>query len=169
MGVKRNLSLLRLLRQERGGIAVEFAIIIPILLLLIFGIVDFGHAWYMDHMMSNASREGARYGTRYTTDALNQRVLPSGLTPSISNYILNNSEENGSKGGVGLAHLLPTDANAQVIPSGGGWTDTNPTTLANQDLTVTITATKNWLVIGRLIPFLGSSINLSVSTTMKCE
>ena len=169
MGAKRNSSLMRLLRQERGGIAVEFAIIIPVFLLLVFGIVDFGHAWYMDHLMSNASREGARYGTRYMTDSLNQRVMPQGLTPSISDYILHNSAENGGQGGVGLLDLLPADSTPAVTPSGRGWTETNPTILANKDLTVTVTATKNWLVIGNLIPFLGSSVNLSVSTTMKCE
>ena len=53
------------IRAERGAIAVEFAIIFPVLILLVFGIIDFGHAWYMRHMMSDASREGARYGTRY--------------------------------------------------------------------------------------------------------
>ena len=56
------------LRGEQGAIAVEFAIIFPILMVLIFGIIDFGHAWYMKQIVSNASREGARYGTRYTTD-----------------------------------------------------------------------------------------------------
>jgi hypothetical protein len=169
MEAKSYLSRLRLFRQERGGIAVEFAIIIPPLLLLVFGIVDFGHAWYMNHVMSNASREGARYGTRYVTNALSQRVLPQGLAPSISNYILNNSAENGGQGGVGLAHLLPDDAGPAVTPAGSGWTETNPTTLAGKDLTVTITARKNWLVIGRLIPGMGSYKDLSVTTTMKCE
>jgi Flp pilus assembly protein TadG len=170
MGAKRNLSLLRLFRQERGGIAVEFAIIIPILLLLVFGIVDFGHAWYMDHLMSNASREGARYGTRYvTTGANNNRVMPQSLTPSISDYILHNSDENGGQGGMALLNLLPEDSSPTVTPSGSGWTETNPTTLANKHLTVTVTARKNWLVIGRLIPGFGSYKDLSVTTTMKCE
>ena len=61
------------MRAERGAVAVEFAIVVPIFLLLVFGIVDFGHAWYMKQIVSNASREGARYGTRYS-------VLPQ--TPS---------------------------------------------------------------------------------------
>ena len=55
------------MRGERGGVAVEFAIILPVLMLLVFGIIDFGHAWYMRHLMSDGSREEARYGTRYQT------------------------------------------------------------------------------------------------------
>jgi Flp pilus assembly protein TadG len=170
MDAKRNLSLLRMLRQERGGIAVEFAIVLMVLLLLVFGIIDFGHAWYMDHMMSNASREGARYATRYyTITGTENRTLPQNLNPSIADYVKYNSEENGGNGGCGLIHMLPEDANLQVTPSGPGLTTTDPTQVAGKDLTVTITARKSWFVIGNLVPGMGSYKDLTVSTTMKCE
>jgi hypothetical protein len=161
----------RLIRREHGGVALEFAIIFPVLVLLLFGIIDFGHAWYMEHLLSNASREGARYGTRYITDVHKDRVFPQNLTPSISNYILYNSAENGNLGGWGLSHLLPSDANPQVSLSGDGYNNTSgdATTLVGEDLTVTITARKTWFVIGRLLPWLGSYKTLKVSTTMKCE
>ena len=70
---------------EHGAVAVEFAIILPILLLLVFGIVDFGHACYMKHVLQNSCREGARYATRYQTkdDGSGNRLLPNALTPSI--------------------------------------------------------------------------------------
>ena len=71
------------MRAEHGGVAVEFAIIFPVLMLLVFGIIDFGHAWYMKHMMSDASREGARYATRYETDATGHRILPKNLSPTV--------------------------------------------------------------------------------------
>jgi len=150
-------------------VAVEFAIILPILLLLVFGIIDFGHAWYMDHLLSNASREGARYGTRYVTDVNSHRLLPTTLTPSIENYIKYTSAENGGLGGWGLVHLVPSDANTQVAVTGPATTTTVPSALAGKDLTVSITARKTWLVIGRLIPGLGSFKDLTVQTTMKCE
>jgi hypothetical protein len=170
MAVKRNLSLLRLFRLERGGVAVEFAIVLMVLLLLVFGIIDFGHAWYMNHMMSNASREGARYATRYySITGTENRKLPQNLTPSIADYVKYNSAENGGKGGCGLIHLLPEDANLQVTPSGPGFTMTDPTQVAGQDLTVSITARKNWFVIGNLVPGIGTHKDITVSTTMKCE
>jgi hypothetical protein len=159
------------IRAEHGAVAVEFAIILPVLMLLVFGIIDFGHAWYMRHLMSDASREGARYGTRYQTVPGNsvQRLLPSALSPSISNYILNTSDGNSGKGGWGLKSLLPADAVPQAVASGAGWTGTDPTVLAGKDLIVTVTATKTWFVLGTLIPGFGSSKNLKVSTTMTCE
>jgi Flp pilus assembly protein TadG len=168
MDPKNRPSLWRVFTQQRGGVAVEFAIVIPIFLLLVFGVVDFGHAWYMDHVMSNASREGARYATRYVKAGTN-RILPTNLSPSIVDYLNNTSAENSGKGGVGLAHLLPPDANPIVTPSGPGWTTTDPNQLAGKDLVVTVTARKTWLVIGYLIPGLGSYKDLTVNTTMKCE
>jgi Flp pilus assembly protein TadG len=48
--------------NERGAEAVEFALVVPVFLLLVFGVVDFG--WMINHdtMVNNASREGARLG-----------------------------------------------------------------------------------------------------------
>jgi hypothetical protein len=168
--ISRLRGFLKLFSLEQQGVsAVEFAIILPVFLLLVFGIADFGHAWYMRQIMVNASREGARYGTRYKTDALGNRVLPRDLNPSIINYVTNTSAENGSGGGWGLKTLLPSDASLVVAPGGPAATQSNPSVLAGEDLTVTITATKNWLVIGRLIPGLGTSVNMSATTDMKCE
>lgn len=47
-------------REERGQAMVEFALILPILLLLIVGIVEFGRAWHIMQVMTDAAREGAR-------------------------------------------------------------------------------------------------------------
>lgn len=58
----------RNLRAENGSIAVEFAIIIPLFLFLILGGLDFAHMFYIEHVVTTASREGARYGAKYTGD-----------------------------------------------------------------------------------------------------
>ena len=50
-------------KKERGQSMVEFVLVVPIFLVLVFGIVDFGmgiHAWLT---ITSASREGARIGT----------------------------------------------------------------------------------------------------------
>lgn len=48
------------LRDQRGSPAVEFALIAPVLMLLVFGIVQFGFAFYTYNEMFNGAREGAR-------------------------------------------------------------------------------------------------------------
>lgn len=47
-------------RWQRGAAAVEMAIIMPLLLLFIAGIVDFGRYFLVEIQLSNAAREGAR-------------------------------------------------------------------------------------------------------------
>jgi hypothetical protein len=51
-----------LLSGERGVATVEFALIMPILALIVFGIIDFGRAFYTVNNLISAVREGSRYG-----------------------------------------------------------------------------------------------------------
>ena len=48
--------------NERGAVAAEFAIVIPVLLLIVFGTMEFGMMMYGREVVTNATREGARYG-----------------------------------------------------------------------------------------------------------
>ena len=53
----------RLLRCSRGQSLVEFSLILPILMILVFGILDFGLGLRSYISLSNAVREGARYAS----------------------------------------------------------------------------------------------------------
>jgi len=46
--------------RDRGAAAVEFALVLPILLLLVFGIIDFGRALNAQLTITQAAREGVR-------------------------------------------------------------------------------------------------------------
>ena len=48
-------------RHEGGQSLVEFALVLPILLALLCGIIDFGWLYYNQITLNNAAREGARY------------------------------------------------------------------------------------------------------------
>lgn len=47
-------------RSECGAAAVEFALVVPLLLSLLFGIVEFSRAYHAQVAVSSAAREGAR-------------------------------------------------------------------------------------------------------------
>jgi len=47
-------------RGESGQSLVEFAIVLPILLAVVIGIFEFGRAWNVYQVLTNAAREGAR-------------------------------------------------------------------------------------------------------------
>ena len=51
-----------IIRNQNGGAAVEFAIILPLFIFLLFGIIEGGLLLYNQHIITNASREGARAG-----------------------------------------------------------------------------------------------------------
>ena len=46
--------------RRRGNAALDAALVFPVLMLLTFGCVEFGHYFYIKHTLQGASREGAR-------------------------------------------------------------------------------------------------------------
>jgi Flp pilus assembly protein TadG len=71
-------------RGEHGVVAVEFALVMPILLLLVFGVVEFGFMLNRDMVIGNASRDGARVASlngSYTeiTDSITGELAQSGI------------------------------------------------------------------------------------------
>ena len=46
--------------SERGAAAVEFALVLPILVLILFGVIEFGGVYNAQLMVTGAAREGAR-------------------------------------------------------------------------------------------------------------
>ena len=146
------------LRDTSGAVMVEFAVVCTVFLLIVAGIMDLGHAFYMDQVITNASREGARYGVVYATDSTGARKAPSSFSPTIKQHLLDADKWN-------LKAYLPSDANAQVTPGGTGYTSG----AAGDPLTVKVTAVKTWWMLGHFIPSLGSSKTLSATTVMRLE
>ncbi len=48
--------------NDRGAVAAEFALLLPVLMLILFGAIEFGMMMYGREVVTNATREGARYG-----------------------------------------------------------------------------------------------------------
>ena len=78
----------RRLRGERGASAVEFAMIVPLLLVLVLGIAEFGHAFSVQGTLSAATREGARVMALQNDQAAARnavRTAASTVDPGITN------------------------------------------------------------------------------------
>lgn len=83
----------RLREGDAGQALVEFALILPLMLLLLFALADFGRAFYTWLVVTNAAREGARVGaTQASTNAIEDRIYdaigpldPADLTISLIN------------------------------------------------------------------------------------
>ena len=71
----RRPSLRRFRQSDTGQTLVEFALVLPLMLILMFGIVDFGRAFYTWLTVTNAAREGARVAaTQQPSSAINTRI-----------------------------------------------------------------------------------------------
>src|SRR4051795_1940300 len=77
----------RRLRSERGASAVEFAMIVPLLLVLVLGIAEFGRAFQVQSTLSAAAREGVRTMALQNDPAQARamvRSVASSLTPALT-------------------------------------------------------------------------------------
>ncbi len=82
-------SLERNIRGERGSSAVEFAILLPVFALIIFGILEFGSA-YGDYLaIAHAAREGARLAAvgDYSESEVAKRAYPVSPTSISISYL----------------------------------------------------------------------------------
>ena len=143
----------RRLRSQRGAELIELAIVLPILLLVFAGIVDFAVMFQRYLTISNAAREGARIA-----------VLPGyGLT-DVQNRVTQYVRE-----GTGDSAASPTTTLTTVTidPDGAGGKPGFP---AAQ---VTVSLTYNYFVLGPVSGLFGggsfSSITLTVRSTMRVE
>jgi Flp pilus assembly protein TadG len=65
------------LRSARGQSLVEFAVFLPVLLLIFLGVFDLGRVYNTYIVITNAARDGAYYGSMHSTDTsgIVQRVV----------------------------------------------------------------------------------------------
>ena len=66
----------------------EFALILPVLVLLIFGITDFAMAVFSYNTIANAAREGARYGVVFPDDTAGITAAAQSLTTGLNGAAL---------------------------------------------------------------------------------
>jgi len=145
---------MKLFETSRGASAVEFAIILPLLVLLIFGIIEFSFALYDKAMITNASREGARVGIVYRIPA----VTDAEITGAVNNYLGSHLITFGGKRPRGSDPV--TGASVIVMRTGyspGG------------ELRVRIGYTYSFLVLPQFTPGFGQGINMAAETVMRME
>jgi hypothetical protein len=91
-------------RRDRGQSLIEFALVLPMLLVLFFGIIEFGNAWRIYQLVTNTAREGAREAvlpssTTFTVDSIiDERLNGSGLDASQATVILGICSGDGCRG-----------------------------------------------------------------------
>ncbi len=132
------------IRGQRGAAAIEFAIVLPILVLVLFGTVEFGLLLYDQQVITNASREGARFGIV----AASPRKTPEEIAGVVTSYC--------------GEHLITFGDDATAGPN----VNVTPGTTRGTDLTVLVTYNYDFLVLTNL--GFGQQV-LTAETVMKME
>jgi Flp pilus assembly protein TadG len=156
--------------NENGGSLVEFALVLPLLLILVGGIVDFSILFYNKQVLANACREGARAGIVNVKDSSNNKITVS--ENDVALVVMNYLEGDG---GESLERLWNVAGNATITVTARNALNAG-ITVDNlnypDDLKVTITLSDYSLLLAPLLNILGASLgdmDLSAYSIMKME
>ena len=126
-------------QSQKGNVIVEFAIILPLFLLLLFGVISFSIALYNKTVLTMATRQGARVGVVYVTGRTNTTAANTARTNALQ--------------------VCQND----LITFGSGTPTVTASVDVNNNLTVIANITYNGLYI------FSSNLPISAQTTMRLE
>jgi Flp pilus assembly protein TadG len=135
------------LKNQKGATVLEFAIVLPLLVLLIAGIIEFSLLLYDKQILTNASREGARRGIVQADPRVPEGEIRQVALDYCEDYLV-------TFGAVNTPSINP------------------PPPICTQfgdDLTVTVTYDYGFLVIPNFIPGFNKPLRLTAQTVMRCE
>ena len=103
MGMRSRVS------RDEGAAAVEFALIAPLLFMLLFGIFQFGIAWSQKEIFVQAAREGARYAAVGCEDGCGADDVAARVVEATVGYPIT--------GGAGAISVTPSPGCSSEDPS----------------------------------------------------
>lgn len=137
-------------KLQRGAAALEFAIVLPVLVLLLLGIIDFGIVMGAQTQISNAAREGARAGA---------------LTGSYSQA--EKAAKNAIAGMPGAADSSTTVTITCTTPAGANCSLIDTTSDTGSTIKVSIAYLHNW--ISPVMLGMAPTITLHADSQMRIE
>jgi Flp pilus assembly protein TadG len=137
----------------RGAAAVEMTLLAPLLFMLLFGIVEMSLLLYNQAMITNACREGARFGILFRSDPTTGQYSPATVDEIevvVNNYLAN--------------HLIG-------FPAGEAATTATPEEGLNpgDPRTVRVEYPYNFLVLPGFVNNMMTSLELSAEAVMRME
>jgi Flp pilus assembly protein TadG len=132
-------------REEEGAAAVEFAIIAGLLFMLIFGMIEYGIAFFQMQSLRAATREGARVGAvGGTPEQIRQRTIDASVG------------------------ALDSSSGIEIDPDSGCTSGTNDSVTVSVNLATVPPSTQQALSLD--IPFLPPIVlNPPIQGTFRCE
>jgi Flp pilus assembly protein TadG len=148
-------------RETQGAQLLEFAFAMPILVVLLIGIIDFGGAFNLKQKLNNASREGARFGSATSCSDCTQPTPPGpNSTLSIRNVVENYLTN---------AKVPLCGAAGTTTPTSGpgtfGWTFTYTSSPCSASKPFTMTVERNYNFLNGTITVVATRVTLTYPYT----
>ena len=153
----------------------EFALVIPIFLLMLFGLIDIGRLVYLNATLSQAAREGARVGSveasyRGSADpacgTVGGPVCPANDTALWSDIQTGANRMMAPFGNVANVYMSCVLAPPDGTPPSGNWTA--PKTCSNHasGSVISVRVTSPWQPLTPLVSNIFGTLNLAGTATM---
>jgi hypothetical protein len=161
--------------SQKGAALVEFAIVLPILLILVFGIIDFSILLYNKATITNASREGARTGIVFRADAngvtipVTSTIVQNIIEQRVWKYLGQTAADSPAKNLISFG-----DSKSAVVVIQPGTITAGTPPVVEPVLTIRVTYDYDFLVLPRLLKlfFLSNmleNMELVSESTMRIE
>lgn len=140
-----NMKSVKRIKDRRGATAIEFAFILPLLIILFFGTLELGLYLFNKHVITNAGREGARAGIVVQVPRLTNDEIES----EVKKYCEDHLVTFGSGGGPVVTLKIVTGSSEDTTPASFE-EGTERCTQFGCDLEVTVNYDYDFLVLSNL-------------------
>lgn len=145
-------------RRRRGAVSVEAAFVLPLVMLVLLGILEYGRYVMLLQVLTNATREGAHYALTHTEAVTLHGVTHGNTTAEVQAIVT--KAAGGQKLTGQTIQVYESDVQGNDL---GAWTDA----AAGESICVRVSGTYNFL-IPRLL-FLPSTRTVTVQSIMRSE
>lgn len=110
-----------LFRSQKGQALVEFAMVLPVFIVVLFGIVEFGRLWQTMNVITSAAREGARVASLTSPNIGQARNAAQNVlsAANISDATVSVSGPNGANEVIVTVSLNYTPLTGAIVPGVG--------------------------------------------------
>jgi Flp pilus assembly protein TadG len=144
--------------RRRGAVLVEAALVLPVVLLLILGVMEYGRFLMTLHLFNNAAREGCRYAVTHTQPVVLGGVTYGNATSDVTNVVTQM-----------LAGQTLANQSIQVYGSDTLGNNTGTWNSVSAEQSVTVQITGNYQVTVPTLLGLSSTIPVNIKVAMRVE
>lgn len=130
----------RVVEDERGSIAVEFALVAPVMFVVIFAVIDFSRAYYTLNGLTAAVREGARYAASVDDPVLRQDEIKN----VVQYFAVTMGQDSLDDSQISVSFESPQQVRVEITDFAFQFVTPLPNMVGLEDIAITRAAVMKW-------------------------